>query len=158
MNFYDYLNSEVEVADITEDMEKIFKSVIREAIKKCTTVGDWGGGEFRDILMYKGCNELPKTIGCIDGDYFLLSCNFFYDCLAVKWEKWMHSHKDAPYLPDKFDFFKALFYKSILPHGVFFQDYRYKFIVDDDGEKKPHWYFFISPEYFGYKDSMIEWH
>lgn len=60
MNFYDLEREDV--ACITEDMEKIFKEVLREVIKNCMSVGDYGEGEFRDLLIFKTCYDSGKTI------------------------------------------------------------------------------------------------
>lgn len=154
MNFYD-LDFD-NVADITEDMEKAFKEVMREVIKNCRSVGDYGEEEFRDHLLFKVCYDWGETIGCIDGDYIILSSDFIYERLCIRWEKWMKTHKDAPYLPCKSEFYKSLYAKNILPHGIFFQKPLYQLSVDSKADED--WYFFIRPEYFGFKHSMIEWH
>lgn len=156
MNFYD-LNRDDSV-DITEDMEKAFKKVIRKAVKNCMSVGDYGEGEFRDQLLFKSCHEwASKTIGCIDGDYLILSSDFVYERLCVYWEKRMRTHKDVPYLPCKDEFYQALYYKNILPHGIFFQKPLYQLPVDDRCDDE-NWYFFIRPDYIEFENSMIEWH
>lgn len=156
MNFYD-LNCDDSV-DITEDMEKAFKTVIREAIKKCWSVGNWGEGEFRDHLMFRTSYGRDKTIGCIDGDYLILSSDFFYERLCMYWEKWLSKHENTPRLPLKYTFYKALYYNGILPHGIFFQKPLYQLSVDDESAEDDGWYFFIRPEYIGFKSSMVEWH
>lgn len=154
MNFYDLEREDV--ACITEDMEKIFKEVLREVIKNCMSVGDYGEGEFRDLLIFKTCYDSGKTIGCIDGDYIILLGDFIYERLCMRWEKWMNMHKDAPYLPYKSEFYKSLYCNNVLPHGIFFQEPLYQLSIES--EEDGGWYFFIRPEYFGFKLSMIEWH
>lgn len=157
MSFYDF--EQDDISDITEDMEKAFKTVIREAIKNCWSVGNYGNGEFRDVLMYKTCYGTNKTIGCVDGgDYLILSSDFIYHRLCIRWEEWMRTHKHASCLPEKNKFYEALYYANILPHGIFFQKPLYKFEIGDSHEKKAKWHFFIRSEYVGYEDSMVEWH
>lgn len=153
MRYHNYQS--VEPVEITDDMEKVFKIVIRDTLKKCMGVYNCSEDEFDDFLLFNTYDKEYVTIGCVDEDNLVLESHFIYKRLDTYWDKWKKAHKDAPSLPKESDFYTALYCYNVLPYGIFFQEPQYQFPLGDD--KKLRWYFFIPKKYVGYKSSMVRW-
>lgn len=143
-------NTKKEVA-ISEEMEEQFIKVICDTLKKCICVYK-PRENFKNFLLFNAYDKEYMTIGCIDGDNYLLDSNFIYKRLYLLWEQ---SHKGVGILPKLSDFFGGLYDRDMLTQGHFFDKPLYKFLIGDDGVERE--YFFIPKSYVGYDDSIIKY-